>query len=88
VSTDTVAPDIRRSPGGRYPAGPRIAQRVSSGELFSQNAAEFMLSNGRRLGDVNHFIRLGRHVFQFNHPQMVEDILIRDAGRAFEGRTG
>jgi cytochrome P450 len=85
VSTNTTAPDIRRSPDGRYPAGPRIAQRVSSGELFSQNAAEFMLSNARRFGDVNHFIRLGRHVFQFNHPQMVEDLLIRDAYRHHRG---
>jgi cytochrome P450 len=80
-----VAPDIRRSPGGRYPSGPRIAQRVFSGELFSQSAAEFMLNNARRFGDMNHFIRLGRHIFQFNHPQMVEDLLIRDAGRHHRG---
>jgi cytochrome P450 len=80
-----VAPHILRQPGARYPEGPRFAQRVFSGEFFRQNAAEFMLTTAGRYGDLNHYTGLGRHVFQFNHPQLIEDLLLRDAGRHHRG---
>jgi cytochrome P450 len=80
-----VAPHIVRQPGARYPEGPRLAQRVFSGEFFRQNAAEFMLTTASRFGDLNHYTGLGRHIFQFNHPQLIEDLLLRDAGRHHRG---
>jgi cytochrome P450 len=80
-----VAPHILRQPGARYPEGPRFPQRLLSGEFFRQNAAEFMLTTAGRYGDLNHYTGLGRHVFQFNHPQLIEDLLLRDAGRHHRG---
>jgi cytochrome P450 len=85
VSTNLAAPEILTQGGARYPAGPGMAHRLFSGELFSQNAAEFMLSNARRFGDLNHYKRVGRHIFQFNHPQLIEHVLLRDAHRHHRG---
>jgi cytochrome P450 len=80
-----VAPQIAIRPGTRYPDGPRFARRVFSGELFRQSAVDFMLNNAHRFGDLNHYTGFGRHIFQFNHPQLIEDLLLRDAGRHHRG---
>src|SRR6201996_4197571 len=80
-----VAPRILIRSGARYPDGPRFGQRFFSGAIFRQNAADFMLTAARRFGDLTHFTGFGRHVFQFNHPQLIEDLLLRDAGRHHRG---
>jgi cytochrome P450 len=85
LAAETVAPHIVIRPGARYPDGPGFRQRVLSGQIFRQNAPEMMLSNARRFGDLVHFKALGRHIFQLNHPQFIEDLLLRDAGRHHRG---
>jgi cytochrome P450 len=80
-----AAPQIVIRPGARYPSGPRFGQRLLSGELFHQNAAEFMLTTATRFGDLNYYSGFGRHIFQFNHPQLIQDLLVRDAGRHHRG---
>ena len=80
-----VAPHIVSRPGARYPKGPRLAQRLFSGEFFRQNAAEFMLSTASRFGDLNHYIGFGRQIFQFNHPQLIQELLLRDAPHHHRG---
>jgi cytochrome P450 len=85
LAAEMVAPEIVIRPGARYPDGPQFARRLVSGEVFSQNAADFMLNTARRYGDLNHYIGFGRHIFQFNHPQLIEDLLLRDAGRHHRG---
>jgi cytochrome P450 len=82
---EIVAPQILIRPGARYPDGPGFTRRVVSGELFRQSAADFMLNTASRYGDLNHYIGFGRHIFQFNHPQFIEDLLLRDAGRHHRG---
>jgi cytochrome P450 len=80
-----VAPHIVRSPGARYPAGPGFVRRLLSGEFFRQNAADFMLRNTGRFGDLNHYTGFGRHIFQFNHPQLIQELLVRDAAHHHRG---
>jgi cytochrome P450 len=80
-----VAPQIATRPGARYPDGPHFARRLFSGELFRQSAVDFMLNTAQRFGDLNHYTGFGRHIFQFNHPQLIEDLLLRDAGRHHRG---
>jgi cytochrome P450 len=80
-----AAPHIVRSSGARYPGGPRFVQRLLSGEFFSQNAADFMLRNAGRFGDLNHYTGFGRHIFQFNHPQLIQELLLRDAAHHHRG---
>jgi cytochrome P450 len=70
---------------GRYPEGPGFAQRLFSGEIFRLTAAGLMLRNAQRYGDLNHFTGIGRHIFQFNHPQLIEELLLRDAARHHRG---
>ena len=62
-----------------------MAQRLFSGEFFRQNAAEFMLSTASRFGDLNHYIGFGRQIFQFNHPQLIQELLLRDAPHHHRG---
>ncbi len=60
-------------------------QRFFSGEFFRQNAADFMLSTATRFGDLNHYTGLGRQIFQFNHPQLIQELLLRDAPHHHRG---
>jgi cytochrome P450 len=60
-------------------------QRLLSGEFFRQNAADFMLCTASRFGDLNHYTGFGRHIFQFNHPQLIQELLLRDAPHHHRG---
>ena len=71
--------EIRWSATPGVPVGPRVWPRVRSGEVFRENAAEFLLSNAQRYGDLVFYRALGRTVFQFNHPDLVQEMLVRDA---------
>ena len=85
LAAEMVAPHIVSRPGARYPEGPRLVQRLLSGEFFRQNAAEFMLSTASRFGDLNHYTGFGRQIFQFNHPQLIQELLLRDAPHHHRG---
>ena len=62
-----------------------MLQRLLSGEFFRQNAADFMLSTASRFGDLNHYTGFGRQIFQFNHPQLIQELLLRDAPHHHRG---
>jgi cytochrome P450 len=70
---------------GKYPAGTSFVRRLLTGDAFRSTAAGFMLDNARRYGDLTHFRGMGRHIFQFNHPQLIEEMLVRDAGLHHRG---
>lgn len=61
------------------PAGPAFWPRLLGGEIFRQNAADFLLENARRYGDLVFFRAVGRPVLQFNHPELAQEMLVRDA---------
>jgi cytochrome P450 len=46
---------------------------------------EFLQRNSQIYGDLVHYKAFGRHVFQFNHPDMVHEILVRDAAMQHRG---
>ena len=85
LAADMAAPEILTRPGARYPEGPHFVRRILSGEFLRQNAADFMLSAANQFGDLNHYTAFGRHIFQFNHPQLIQDLLVRDAGHHHRG---
>ncbi len=74
------APDIRWRAGENTPGGPPFVQRLLRGEFFREDAASFLLSNAQRYGDLVCFKALGRTVVQFNHPELVGEMLVRDSG--------
>jgi cytochrome P450 len=71
-------PDIRWTSPGR-PAGPSLWPRLLTGQVFRENGATFLLANARRYGDLVSFSMLGRPVLQFNHPELIHEMLVRDA---------
>ncbi len=73
------APDIRWRPGTHLPEGPPFLPRLLRGEFFRQEATEFLRDNARRYGDLVYFKALGHTVVQFNHPELVGEMLVRDA---------
>ena len=85
LAAEMAAPHIVSRPGARYPEGPRLVQRLLSGEFFRQNAADFILSTASRFGDLNHYTGFGRQIFQFNHPQLIQELLLRDAPHHHRG---
>ncbi len=62
-----------------------MLQRLTSGDFFRQNAADFMLATASRFGDLNHYTGFGRQIFQFNHPQLIQELLLRDAPHHHRG---
>lgn len=86
MSTPSPAPpQIKIKPGARYPSGPRFFDRLVSGDLFRETAVDFMRHAATRFGDLTHYTGFGRHIFQFNHPQLIEDLLVRDANHHHRG---
>src|ERR1700761_1407382 len=81
----TVALDIRAGRSRRYPAGPSSWSRFFSGRMFRQNAVESMSESARLYGDLVHYTIFGRHIYQLNHQELIEDLLIRDAGKHHRG---
>ena len=53
--------------------------------MFRQNATEGMLNSARAFGDLLHFKMFRRDFYQLNHPDLVEDFLLKDAGKHHRG---
>jgi cytochrome P450 len=79
VETLAYAPDIRTKPGKLEPPGPAFWPRLLKGGPFREDAASFMKSNAEQFGDLVSFQTLGVRVLQFNHPELIHELLVRDA---------
>jgi len=62
----------------RYPPGPGYWSRIGNPGLLRTSTHGFLMNNARTYGDLVHYKAFGRHVYQFNHPEMVPEVLIRD----------
>lgn len=81
----TAALDVRPGRSGAYPAGPPFLPRLLTGQMFRQNAMESMDQFAKLYGDLIHFKVFNRHIYQINHPELIEDFLIKDAGKHHRG---
>lgn len=81
----TIPIEIRSKPASPYPDGPPFLPRLLSGKVFKMNPAGFMVANSRKYGDLVHYRAASRHVFQFNHPELIQEFLIRDAAHHHRG---
>src|SRR5665213_651456 len=66
-------------PSLQYPPGPSYWSRLHNPGLLRLSTHEFLEKNAKTYGDLVHYKAFGRHVFQFNNPEMVPEVLIRDA---------
>jgi cytochrome P450 len=80
-----VALDVRAGRSKAYPAGPPFLGRFLSGRMFRQNAIESMTESAARYGDLVHYTIFGRHIYQLNHPDLIEDFLLKDAPKHHRG---
>ena len=80
-----MAIETQAAPKG-YPAGPTLGGRLLAGSLFSVDSPAFYRQNAARFGDVCSFLTPnGFRQFQFNHPDIIADVLVRDAGHHLRG---
>ncbi|WP_433972220.1 cytochrome P450 [Tunturiibacter lichenicola] len=77
--------DVHPGRSKRYPAGPPFLPRFLSGRMFRQNAIESMSATARTYGDLVHYTIFGRHIYQLSHPDLIEDFLLKDAGKHHRG---
>ncbi len=69
-----------------WPAGPTVVGRIWDGTLFAVDSPEFYKANAARYGDVLSFrTPNGFRQFQFNHPETIADVLVRDAPHHVRG---
>src|ERR1700693_3690972 len=80
-----VALDVRPGRSKAYPAGPPFLPRFFSGRMFRQNAIESMTESAARYGDLVHYTIFGRHIYQLNHPDLIEDFLLKNAAKHHRG---
>jgi cytochrome P450 len=73
-------------PRSNFPPGPTVLGRIVDGSLFAVDSPEFYRSNAAKYGDVSSFLSPGGyHQFQFNHPDTIADVLVRDAAHHVRG---
>jgi cytochrome P450 len=69
----------------QYPPGPTYRDRLGNPGLLKLSTHEFLERNAKTYGDLVHYKAFGRHVFQCNHPDMVQEVLVRDAAMQHRG---
>ncbi len=63
-----------------FPPGPSRWERLRAGKLFAVDTPEGLQRKADRYGDVLSFMTpYGYRQFQFNHPDDIQDLLVRDA---------
>ncbi len=73
-------------PRPTYPAGPTLGSRILNGSLFAVDSPDFYRANAATYGDVSSFLAPGGYrQFQFNHPETIADVLVRDAQHHIRG---
>ena len=81
----STGPEIRPGRSAAYPAGPPFFQRFIRGRMFRPNAIETLRESAALYGDLVHSTIFGRHIYQLNHPALIEDFLIKDASKHHRG---
>ena len=71
-----TAPEIHGKPGAPYPPGPNMLSRLLTGKAFREDPVETLTQNARRYGDLVHFRTLDGHIYQFNHPALIQEIMV------------
>ncbi len=80
---NAAPPRLRIARG--WPAGPSLARRIATGQIFRYNTIDFLRANATQYGDLVHFRAGSRHVFQVNHPALIQQMLVADAPHQHRG---
>jgi cytochrome P450 len=77
----TPEPDIRVKPGSEYPPGPPFLSRLLTGRLFRGGTINILRENARRYGDIVHFRAINRKIYQINHPDLIQELMLNHEPR-------
>ena len=80
-----TSPRIRTDRTGKRPAGPSFARPLLSARPFSQGPLDVLEDNARTFGDLTLSRAAGRNIFQFNHPDLAQEMLVTDARHHHRG---
>ncbi|AXC14731.1 cytochrome P450 [Acidisarcina polymorpha] len=53
--------------------------------MFRQSTIDFLTDNAKRYGDLVHYGAGNRKIFQFNHPELIQELLVNDEPRNRRG---
>jgi cytochrome P450 len=77
--------DVRAGASKSYPSGPSFLPRVVARRFFRSLATTSMTEAARQFGDLVHFKAFGSHVYQINHPSLIEDFFLKNASKHRRG---
>ncbi len=69
-------PRIQAKPGARYPDGPSTFRRIVSGKMLRQAKIADLRENARQYGDLVHIRATEGHAWQFNHPELIQELVV------------
>ena len=75
-AANSTAINIQGKPGDQYPPGPRLLTSLLTGKAFRANPVDVLIENAKLYGDLVHFRSFEGHIYQFNHPTLVQEIMI------------
>ncbi len=83
--SDPQRPPATRA-GSRFPAGPSLSRLLLKGRFYKQSTTDRLVENARLYGDTLSFrTPYGSRLFQFNHPEQIQDVLVTDAQKHHRG---
>lgn len=53
--------------------------------MYRQSTVDFLTANATQYGDFVHYSGLNRHIYQFNHPDLIQELLVNDEPRNYRG---
>ena len=71
----SAEPLILGAANAPYPPGPSLLWHLLSAKPLWQSPVDTLKINAQRYGDLVHFRALDGHVFQFNHPTLIQEFL-------------
>jgi len=77
--------DVRAGASKSYPPGPSFLPRLVARRFFRSLATTSMTEAAQQFGDLVHFKAFGSHVYQINHPSLIEDFFLKNASKHRRG---
>jgi len=77
LGTSVQENPMTRQSQNKFPPGPKGRIPLLHQGKFASNLPNTMLELAKRYGDIVHFRLAGRHVYLFNHPDFIYEVLVK-----------
>ncbi|MEZ4671956.1 MAG: cytochrome P450 [Anaerolineae bacterium] len=69
----------------KRPPGPKGVPVLGSVPEFNRERLNFLLNNARQYGDIVYYKLLNYHIYQLNHPDYIQEVLVNEAEQVNKG---